>query len=29
MKQIMDINKETASRLWVQQFGKRQKAKGD
>ncbi len=26
MKQIMDINKETASRLWVQQFGKRQKA---
>ena len=26
MKQIMDINKETASRLWVQQFGKKQKA---
>lgn len=25
MKQIMELNKETASRLWVQQFGKRQK----
>lgn len=26
MKKIMDLNKETAIRLWVQQFGKRQKA---
>lgn len=26
MKKLMDLNKETASRLWVQQFGKRQKA---
>lgn len=26
MKKLMDINKETANRLWVQQFGKRQKA---
>ena len=26
MKKIMDLNKETASRLWVQQFGKKQKA---
>lgn len=26
MKQIMEVNKETASRLWVKQFGKKQKA---
>lgn len=26
MKKSMELNKETASRLWVQQFGKRQKA---
>ena len=26
MKQSMDLNKETASRLWVKQFGKKQKA---
>ena len=26
MKQFMDLNKETASRLWVKQFGKKQKA---
>lgn len=26
MKKIMDLNKETAIRLWVQQFGKKQKA---
>ena len=26
MKKLMDLNKETAIRLWVQQFGKRQKA---
>ena len=26
MKKFMDLNKETANRLWVQQFGKRQKA---
>lgn len=26
MKKLMNLNKETASRLWVQQFGKRQKA---
>lgn len=26
MKKFMELNKETASRLWVQQFGKRQKA---
>lgn len=26
MKKHMDLNKETASRLWVKQFGKRQKA---
>ena len=26
MKKTMELNKETASRLWVQQFGKRQKA---
>ncbi len=26
MKQSMNLNKETASRLWVQQFGKKQKA---
>lgn len=26
MKKIMNLNKETALRLWVQQFGKRQKA---
>lgn len=26
MRKIMDLNKETASRLWVKQFGKKQKA---
>ena len=26
MKQSMDLNKETASRLWIKQFGKKQKA---
>lgn len=26
MEKLMELNKETASRLWVQQFGKRQKA---
>lgn len=26
MKKLMDLNKETAIRLWVQQFGKKQKA---
>lgn len=26
MKKFMDLNKETASRLWVQQFGRKQKA---
>ena len=26
MKKPMDLNKETAMRLWVKQFGKRQKA---
>ncbi|MBD5550166.1 MAG: HNH endonuclease [Lachnospiraceae bacterium] len=26
MKKLMDLNKETANRLWVQQFGKKQKA---
>ena len=26
MKQSMDLNKETARRLWVKQFGKKQKA---
>ena len=26
MKQIMDLNKEIANQLWVQQFGKKQKA---
>lgn len=26
MKRFMNLNKETASRLWIQQFGKRQKA---
>lgn len=26
MKKFMEVNKETASRLWVRQFGKRQKA---
>lgn len=26
MKQSMDLNKETAHRLWIQQFGKKQKA---
>lgn len=26
MRKLMDLNKETASRLWVQQFGKKQKA---
>ena len=26
MRKLMDLNKETASRLWVKQFGKKQKA---